>query len=177
MLGLEEDKVRIVPYDPVWPELYEQEKELLQRTFGKRILAIEHVGSTAVPGLAAKPIIDIAVAVESVETVEDVEDFYSELARLGYKGFQGQKYKHTRFFLKKADGVHVTHHVGLTTLESENGWKNKIIFRDYLRAHPEARAEYEELKRMSADTYPDDREKYTEEKNEFIKKILEKTKI
>lgn len=170
MLGLPEKKVQIVPYDLAWLKLFEAEKELLLNTFGDKILAIEHVGSTAVPGLSAKPIIDIIVAVKSLDEA-DLKEFREKLPPLGYENIPGRKYAHSQFFPKgSAEGR--THHVALTTLDSEWGWQNKILFRDYLRNHEKARNEYESLKHALATLHADNRDEYTEKKGEFVKRIL-----
>jgi GrpB-like predicted nucleotidyltransferase (UPF0157 family) len=166
LLGLPHGTVAIHAPDPGWQGLYEAEARLIRAAIGPYILEIEHVGSTSVPGLAAKPILDIAVGVanweEAVVCVEPMQ-------RLGYiyKGEYGIPRRH--YFVK---GEPRTHHVHMVELGGDD-WRRTVQFRDYLRQHPEAVAAYAELKRRLAQQFPADREAYQNGKDTFIKQVLQ----
>lgn len=167
--------IHIAEPDPAWPELFETEKQRLYKLLGKnKALNIEHFGSTAVPGLAAKPTIDILVEVPKSESVKHgiikvmTSYGYEYILRTdspppymmfvkGYtpKGFKGQCY---HIHIAPAD------HAGL--------W-DRLYFRDYLIAHPETAKEYEDLKRMLAAEHKYNREDYTDAKKEFVQRITE----
>ena len=151
---------------------FEKEKKLLLDTFSDRIVAIEHIGSTAIPGIPAKPIIDINVAVSSLD---DIDDFIETLPSLGYEHIPERRYADRQFF-PKGPSESRTHHLNLVELDSPTAWTNQILFRDYLRNSESARNEYTELKRLLAKQYADKREEYTERKSEFVMRIIEEAK-
>jgi GrpB-like predicted nucleotidyltransferase (UPF0157 family) len=167
-LGVPRGTVILKDYDPEWRDLFEQEKELLEKTFGTRILAIEHIGSTAIPGIPAKPIIDINVAVSSLD---DIDDFIVGLQKLGYEYIPERRFPDRQFFPKGPAELR-THHLNLVELDSETGWRNELLFRDYLRSHEDARSKYADVKRKLAALYANDRDEYTEQKGEFIMGII-----
>lgn len=164
------NEVRIVEYNPEWPRLFEEEKTLLLAAAGPWIEEIQHVGSTSIPGLAAKPIIDIMIAIYDLA---DVSKCVAPIENLGYDylGEHGLPERH--FFRKpRLDGWHKrTHHIHMV-LKGSNQWINQVGFRDYLREHPEARQQYEQLKRELAEQYRNDRFGYTDAKQEFVFAIL-----
>lgn len=166
MLGLERESVRVVPYSPEWPRLFEQERRLLESAFGGRALSFEHVGSTSVPGLAAKPIIDVMAAVRDLG---DVGPCVGPLAAAGYtyKGENGLPGRH--YFTKGAPLR--TYHLHVVTPDSAH-WREHLLFRDYLRAHPEAAGEYARLKTELARRFARDRGAYTEAKAPFIRRVI-----
>jgi GrpB-like predicted nucleotidyltransferase (UPF0157 family) len=169
MLGLASGKVRIVPYTDEWRRDYETEEKNLRAAIGDLVLDIQHVGSTSVPGLAAKPIIDIAAFVASLDLGERC---IGPLQRIGYEYKQDGGIPGRHFFAKgsKDNRTHYLH------VEAIDGplWKNHILFRDYLRRHPEAVEEYTGLKRELAERYKDDRDTYMAGKDAFIQGILAK---
>ena len=158
----------IESYDPRWPARFELERDLLQPVLKPWLVGpIEHIGSTAVPGLAAKPVIDIMAA---------VHDLPSSKAAIG--ALQALRYC---YFDYKADVMHWlckpselvrTHHLHLVPFGSPL-WHERLVFRDRLRADAAVRASYSELKRALASKYREDRESYTEAKTEFIQSVLE----
>lgn len=168
-----QDKIEIADYDPSWPEFFQKEKGLLQKALGAFAgIAIEHFGSTAVPGLAAKPIIDIMVAVESWEQwprlIEPIQN-------LGY-GFWPDNLKDNEMFFVKGMppyGERRTHHVHVYDFQGIR-WKKELAFRDYLRAHLDEAKRYGVLKRELAAKYPTEREAYTQAKTAYIQDILGK---
>ena len=165
MIGLERNTVKVVPYQETWPAYFQKVANELQSLLKDKILQIEHIGSTAVKGLPAKPIIDIAVAISDGDQLPEVsrllsqENYEDRGARLG--GY---------LFVKRSDGL-TTHHIHLV-LESDQRWKDYIAFRDQLNASPELRNQYSSLKQNLAAKYPNDRGKYTAAKHDFISKIL-----
>lgn len=172
LLGLQRGTVRLEEYNPKWSRLFEQEKELLLKTFGNRIIAIEHIGSTAVPGLPAKPIIDINVAVPSLS---DIDDFITKLQELGYEYIPERRFSDRQFF-PKGPSEKRTHHLNLVEITSETGWKNQLLFRDYLRKHDDVKNEYTKLKSELAKKYADNRDEYTERKSKFVISIIEEAR-
>ena len=169
MIGLQRGTVKLVPYTPEWKRLFEEEKKLLLSSIGNYVIDIQHVGSTAIPGLEAKPIIDIAVAVRSSE---DVEKCIQPLEHLGYE------YKREdpgRFLFVKGDPMKRTHYVHMVEWNSEF-WKNYLLFRDYLHKHKEMANEYAKIKRELAREFEANRGEYTKGKVSFIEKILRMAK-
>jgi GrpB-like predicted nucleotidyltransferase (UPF0157 family) len=165
--------VAIVPYDPAWPSRFASERALLRSLLGEAAAAIEHVGSTAVPGLSAKPVIDIALGMRSLGSVADwIPAFrsagYEFLPRFSAR-FPGLRYFHKGPPELKAFHLHVVK-IGA------NPWRRHLLFREHLRAHPDLVAEYEELKRRLAAAYPDDRPRYTAAKADFIDGVIRRAR-
>jgi GrpB-like predicted nucleotidyltransferase (UPF0157 family) len=164
-------KYAFKPHSKVFPRLFDKEKERITSHI-KRELAIEHVGSTAVPHLGGKGIIDIAIAVDRKEM-----DFISKcLQELGYE-FRPSFSTHDRFYFKAdlpdpEEGVR-RYHIHLTYPESQD-WQDLIFFRDYLRSHHEEAKKYAELKEKAIIASNGDKEKYRMLKDPLIKKILAK---
>lgn len=160
-------EVVIVDYDPQWPARFEAERARIALALGSvdGVIAIEHVGSTAVPGLAAKPIIDIMIGVREIaigeRCIEPMESLDYE-----YRGDAGIPGRH--YFRK---GNPRSHHLHLIEHGSEF-WVNHLLFRDELRSHPESAREYEALKRELAERHRFDRAAYTDAKNPFIASAL-----
>jgi GrpB-like predicted nucleotidyltransferase (UPF0157 family) len=157
--------VLVLPYDVRWPELFRLERDRLAGIFGERAAGIEHVGSTAVPGLAAKGIVDILLGLRPLELRRENLD---AMTRLGYvyRGELGIPGRH--FFQKGAPPTHHVHAVEHGSVE----WLKHMHFRDHLRAHPEDAQSYAKLKRDLAARYPDDRDAYTEGKSPFVAAVL-----
>lgn len=159
------DKIEIHPADPAWPKAFAEEREKLERALARRGLLFEHVGSTAVPGLAAKSTIDLMIG--SADGKVDDEAVYA-LEKLGY-GFMGDHGVAERQLFRK--GLPPTHHVHWTATGSAF-WRDQLAFRDYLRSHPGEAIAYEELKRGMAAKYSHERERYTASKADFILAVL-----
>ncbi len=157
-----QDAVIIVEYDPQWPALYEQERAQLAQVLGGLAVGFEHMGSTAVPGLAAKPLIDIMVLVEKMA---GPEVYAGPLQSLGY--WSPIIYKDHIFTLK---GQPRTHHIHIFEQGSYEHLRH-LAFRNYLRTHHEVAQEYSALKRQLAEKYKLDRDNYTESKTGFIKAL------
>jgi GrpB-like predicted nucleotidyltransferase (UPF0157 family) len=169
------DPVIIVDYNPMWPTLYEEERAQILHFVGDYIEEIQHVGSTSVPGLGAKPIIDIMIGIHELSLVDKC---VRPLQSLGYEylGESGIPGRH--YFQKppKALTTHRTHHMHMVET-NHDGWKRTILFRDYLRTHPEVANQYEVLKRALAKQFGSDREGYTDAKTEFIEAVLAKATL
>ncbi len=134
--------IQIVPYTAAWAEAFEAEASELRRALGTRALRIEHVGSTAVPGLAAKPVIDIQV---SVLSLEPPEEFQAALAPLGYKFVSNGDFDPEYPWFAKPGEWPSTHHVHLCVAGEEQEARH-LAFRDYLRKSPKEALRYEALK-------------------------------
>lgn len=157
----------IAPYDPAWPDRFESEMALLQAAIGRWITGgIHHVGSTAVPGLAAKPVIDILVGVEELRSSRGCFD---RLAELDYRYFP-YRVDEMHWFCKP-DPASRTHHLHLVPTGSYR-YRAELAFRDALRARPDLATEYAALKHRLASAHRDDREAYTEAKQGFIAGVL-----
>jgi len=158
--------VIIEDYDPRWPERFEILRARLFKALGPVAAAIEHVGSTAIPGLAAKPIIDIDVLLCSEG---DLQHTIERLATLGYEhqgnlGIPGRE-------AFRAPTSEFPHHLYVCSADHRE-YARHIIFRDHLRSHPEDARAYELLKRSLAERFGIDREAYTLAKTDFIQTIL-----
>jgi GrpB-like predicted nucleotidyltransferase (UPF0157 family) len=158
-------KVEVVPYDSVWPELFEKEAVLLRKTLGDVAKKIHHIGSTAVPGLAAKPIIDILIEVSSLQSLDALN---SEMKAIGYEPLGEFGIPRRRYFPK--GGSDRTHQIHAFPAGDSHVTRH-LAFRDYLRANPETAKEYEELKITVAKNCDNDLGKYCDGKDEYVKKI------
>lgn len=172
MLGLKRGTVKLVKAHDEWARLFEKEKQSLLEMFGYRIIAIEHVGSTAIPDIPAKPIIDIRIAVSSLDD-SYIKKFVAPLKKLGYSYMH--KFSDRHFFAKGPE-ENRTHHISLVKVGSEVGWLDSILFRDYLLRNKRAREEYATLKQKLASQFAEDRASYTKYKEKFIQKIIKLAK-
>ena len=163
--------VVVVPYDPRWPGLFEEERLAVEAAVGTWAEEVEHVGSTAVPGLDAKPVIDVMAGVRSLE---DSPILVERLAGIGYE-YRGEAGIPGRLFFRKLRGSERTHHLHVFELGGGE-WDRHILFRDYLREHPEAAREYARLKRDLAARFYHDREAYTDAKTDFISAVVDKAR-
>lgn len=173
------DEIAVVDYDPQWPILFEEEKEHLLSClpFGL-IVRIEHFGSTAVKGLAAKPIVDMLVEVTSLE--ETRRRIAPVLEAQGYDYFWrpttgDDTPPFYAFFIRRDEQGRRTHHIHMVEGHFEI-WE-RLLFRDYLAARPEIAARYQTLKLELARAYAHDRIAYTERKTEFIVEMTRQAKI
>ncbi|MFO0704811.1 MAG: GrpB family protein [Candidatus Andersenbacteria bacterium] len=163
-----------MPHDPRWVRLFQKQKKILKDTFGDTILAIEHVGSTAIPGMPAKPIIDIDVGVRSMR---DIVAMRKKFKALGYQhrpfvpGVTKGELKKQELFVV-GSGAKRTHHIHIAIFGS-NYWNNNILFRDYLRAHPARAKKYAALKCQLVKKFANDRNRYTKAKEKFISATIQ----
>ena len=167
------DEIEIVDYDPRWPTMFAEEAALVSQALDPDLLiGVEHFGSTAIPGMAAKPIIDILIAVRSL--AEARATVVEPLQRLDYVFWADNPKTDRMFFVKGMPpyGARRTHHVHITEPTGEM-WL-RLTFRDYLRTRPDEAQRYERLKRDLAVVHHADREAYTDAKAAFVKEILTK---
>ena len=160
------DKVEVVPYDSGWPDLFNGLGVKLREALGDVALRIDHIGSTAVPGLAAKPIIDIQI---SVTALQPTEPFRIPLGGLGFT-FRADNTELTKRYFREAPGTRRTH-IHVRRLGS---WAQQfaLLFRDYMRTHKEDAELYAQLKLQMADQYGYDRSGYTDAKDPFIWEVM-----
>ena len=166
------EPVVIADYDPAWPRRYEALRARLVEALGELAAAIEHVGSTSVPGLAAKPTIDLNVMLRSSDELPAVIE---RLAGLGYAhegdlGIAGRE----AFATPPGYGVH-DHHLYVCA-PGWGGYADQIVFRDYLRARPRAARAYARLKRSLASKHRNDRGAYTNAKAGFVRAVLKRAR-
>ena len=158
-------------YEASWPQLYEAEKALVLGRIGEHLLAIEHIGSTSVPGLSAKPIIDMLLG---VETLNQADACLDPLQQIGYEYLPERTAftKARRFLRKYPPGGPVGYHLHL--LQPSNPyWTVLLVFRNYLRHHPATAHQYSELKQQLAEQFPTDRLAYLHGKADFIHAVLQ----
>jgi GrpB-like predicted nucleotidyltransferase (UPF0157 family) len=162
-----DEPIRIVPYDRTWPARFEQESAALTDAIGEWVAGgVHHVGSTAVPGLAAKPVIDILVGVRSLE---ESRACFGRLGELEYLYFPYRS-EEMHWFCKPHPSRR-THHLHLVPAGGER-FRDELAFRNYLRRHADVAEAYGELKCRLAEEFRHDREGYTEAKGEFIRGTL-----
>ena len=161
--------INLVAYDTTWPREFEAEAHRIERACAGLSIRLEHIGSTSIPGLSAKPVIDIlAGRPGNVPGARYVDAF----RQIGYEhkgayGIPGRNY-----FRR---GVPRTHHVHLVSWSSDL-WRDHLLFRDYLRRHPDIAREYETIKRELAALYLHDRERYTDAKGPFVRSIVRRAR-
>lgn len=168
MFGLKRGTVKLTQHNPQWRAEFTKEKKRLTKILGKHFLAVEHVGSTAIPGLKAKPIMDLLVAVKSID---DFDNYTKLLEKLDYAFMRDNRKDQEHVLYVKGPEAKRTHYLKLCQLDSDF-WQEHILFKEYLMSHPEKLKEYEELKVKLAKKYKDDRYKYTKKKEDFIQKVL-----
>jgi GrpB-like predicted nucleotidyltransferase (UPF0157 family) len=170
----DQDRVDLVEYDAQWPTLFAVEASRIHSALGGLTeFTLEHFGSTAIPGLAAKPIIDIMMIVADESQWPRLVE---PLKSLGYV-FWADNPRHDRMFFVKGMppfGERRTHHLHVRTPSHARA---SILFRDYLRRNPEERLQYASLKRELAARFPVDRDAYTEGKKQFVDKIVGKAEL
>jgi GrpB-like predicted nucleotidyltransferase (UPF0157 family) len=192
-----EEPVDVVAYDPCWRAAYAAESARIRRElscagpncagpncagpncagpncaeFNCELLGIEHIGSTAVDGLAAKPVIDIQVGVRSLGATSRIVEAMSRLGYI-YVPELEEGMPNRRYFFKSAGGRQ-THHVHLVERSDTDWWDRHIAFRDWLRGHPDDARAYAELKMEMASVHRNDRRAYTDAKTNFVNRILVK---
>ena len=154
--------ITVLPYDPQWADDFRQQAASLQGALSEEVVAIHHIGSTAVPGLAAKPVIDMLLAVRDLNVLDRFNCAFEQLSYQprGENGIAGRRY-----FTK--GGVRRTHHLHAFVTGSEHIIRH-LAFRDYLRRHAKVMAEYAQLKYQAAEVCGGDAAAYSQSKNEFI---------
>lgn len=162
------EQVTVSAYDPQWAAQYEQDKVLISDALSDIVLGIEHIGSTSVPGLGAKPIIDIMVGIQDLDQLK--EEHITRLSGIGYEFVHHPDFPERRFFRRGAWRAG-THHLHVYQYKGDH-WNKNLNFRNYLIRHPDALEEYYRLKKVLGEKYKHDRAKYTEAKAPFIQHII-----
>jgi GrpB-like predicted nucleotidyltransferase (UPF0157 family) len=155
-------RVLVVPYDDAWPRLFEVEADRLRAVLGTNLRVLEHVGSTSVPGLVAKPVVDLAASVESFDELD-----VSAVEALGYRYVERfeEELPNRRYFTRGDYHLHVYE-------QEHDEFMDYVRFRDYLRTHPEDAELYGSLKLRLASEHPEDREAYQEAKAPFVARLV-----
>ncbi|HEV2972232.1 MAG TPA: GrpB family protein [Pirellulales bacterium] len=160
-------RIAISEYSPLWPKIFDDEAALLARQLPGSAV-IEHIGSTAVPGLAAKPVIDILIGLADFA---QANSFVPRIEQLGYEYVPQYETEmpFRRFFRKEQSGVR-THHIHMVAIGTDF-WQRHLRFRDYLRTHPETAAQYAALKHTLAARDWQDMNEYADAKTDFIRSV------
>jgi len=170
------EQVHIVPYDPSWPTLFAQERNHVLRAVEQWVKEVEHIGSTAIPGLNAKLVIDLMVG---LKRMADASSCVGPLINLGYSYWAegAQSHHHHHLFVRFVDQAMSarTHNLHLVEVGGQY-WQERLLFRNYLRTHLEAAKEYAQLKHHLASRHRGDREAYTEAKADFVGEIVRRAK-
>jgi GrpB-like predicted nucleotidyltransferase (UPF0157 family) len=170
-LGLKRGMVELRDHNPSWSKLFEEEKNILLKHFPDQILEISHGGSTAIPGIPAKPIIDMFAIVPSLKTAEDMR---KKLETLHYH-YRGEEGVPGRILYAKGEEEKRTHHLQFVERGSDE-WKNHLLIKNYYVHHPDVAQEYTELKKQLAKKYSNDRGAYGKGKNQFVKSVIARAK-
>ena len=168
------DEIEIVDYNPDWANMFEREAESIRTALGKDLIVeMQHIGSTAVPGLAAKPVIDIMVGLRNLS---DGKNIIKPLENLGYVYWAENPNPEKMFFVKGMPpyGEKRSHHVHVVEIDGEF-WQRRL-FRDYLKINPQEAQRYEKLKRDLAERFRCDREAYTQGKSDFVREVMKKAR-
>ena len=158
--------ITVLNYDPEWPLKYERERKAIAEILDGNGISIYHIGSTSVPGLVAKPIIDMMAVVRSLEKVDDARGKFSELGYecLGEFGIAGRRY-----FRKGGDER--THQIHIFQADDWNNIERHLAFRDYMRTHEKERTEYAKIKTALAQRFPYDIDGYCDGKDAFVREM------
>ncbi len=163
--------MEVVPDNPVWPAEFQAERDRVAGALGENVLAVHHMGSTAIPGMRAKPIIDLLVEVASLERVDACQ---AEMAALGYEAHGEYGIPGRRYFSRGIGEQH-THHVHVYERSHEDILR-QLRFRDYLIAHPADARRYSQLKERLSEEFRFDPPGYTDSKSAFIQEINRKAR-
>ena len=169
---MNDDVIQLMAHDSTWSEKAAAEGKIIRDILPHSPLIIEHIGSTAIPGIQAKPIVDLMIGVSNLK---DAEEFVSPLESIGYSFWRDNPEKNRFYFVKglrQFGGTGRTHHIHIVERTSKF-WQDHISFRNYLRANSDAAGDYQKLKSGLANKFREDREAYTDGKTEFIQRILE----
>ena len=169
MLGVKRNHVALIPFNIEWDAQYLITRNELLQIIGDNIIEVHHVGSTAIKGIVAKPILDVAVVIKNVELL-NIHGM--ELAGYEYCGERGVAGRH--LFVRRINGDISTHHIHCY-LENNENYNQVILFCKFINEHPKYAKQYNDLKLELADKYPDDRVAYTDGKEKFISWIIQKT--
>ncbi|WP_211750164.1 GrpB family protein [Paenibacillus sp. Marseille-Q4541] len=162
-------KVVVTNYNDTWNEMFKEESQYIKDILGSELIAIHHIGSTSVPGLKAKPIIDIMPVVKNIE---EIDSFNEQMTDLGYECMGEFGIKGRRYFRKGKE--HRTHQVHVFQVDNEKDIHRHLAVRDYLRTHPGEAKQYGELKENLARQFPNDIVAYMDGKDAFVQELERK---
>ena len=171
MVGLSKNSVKLYPHSEEWSILFEKEKIKVYNCIKEYVIDIQHVGSTSIRGMHAKPIIDIVVAIDDLK---DGFKLIDDIESIGYH-FKGSLGKSNRFFFWKGNETNNTHNLHIVQYGDKN-WENLTLFRNFMNNHSDYRDKYYSLKLDSANKYKDDRDAYTSSKTKFILDVIKLAK-
>ena len=164
MLGVEHNLVRLSEHSPVWAELYREEEQRIKDAAGEYIVDLQHIGSTSIPGIKAKPVLDMLAGVRELS---DVLQFQDALESIGYEYIPRAEIATDYVFGKGTPRTHYLHIVK----HGDEKWKSHLHFRDRLRTDPELARAYERLKEDLSARFSDSQSKYHEGKSQFINEV------
>ena len=167
-MGLKVGTVKLEEYNDKWKELFNEEKQNLEKIFGNLAITVEHIGSTSIEGISAKPIIDIAVTLKELKQFEKVRKYFENILYSIKEDSACDE-----ILIRKGNEENRTHFIHVMEINGKK-YKDTIAFRDYLRSHKDALKDYENLKKKLAKLYANDRKMYTASKNDFIQEIIKK---
>ena len=167
-MGLKVGTVTLEEYNSNWSKMFEEEKENLKNIFKDLAIEIEHIGSTSIEGLSAKPIIDIAIAVKNLSDFENIREYFKEPYSVKEDSVCDEI-----LIRKRVGSDETTHLIHVMEVEGKR-YQDTIKFRNYIRKHKNVLNEYENLKKELAEKYADNRKMYTSSKNDFIQNIIKK---
>lgn len=170
-MGLKVGIVELKEYDHKWKDEFKEEKERLKTIFGDLAITIEHVGSTAIEGLSAKPVIDIAIGVNKLPNIDVINQIFLNHLQYSVK----EDSVEDEILVRKGPEDNRTHFIHIMEVDSIR-YKNTILFRDYLINNPDELLKYENLKKELASKYSNERKMYTSSKNDFITDIIRKAR-
>ncbi|MCA9123909.1 MAG: GrpB family protein [Planctomycetaceae bacterium] len=160
-------EVLVLPYDPAWADMFHAESQLILSALGENSIAAHHIGSTAIPGVVAKPVIDMLIVVADIEAVDRCSE---NMEAIGYEVMGEFGIPSRRYFRKDNDTGKRTHHVHVFA-DGSNHIVRHLAFRDFMKAHPEWATRYSDLKLKLVAANPDSIERYMEGKDGFIKQV------
>ncbi len=161
----------IEEYNPKWAEMYEQEADQIKELLGDKIIRIEHIGSTSIPGLISKPIIDIAIEISSSQDVDDIVELLEEL-EYPAPDSHNKDISTERHLLRKGNPTQF--HLSICYADKGSFLERQLLFRDYLRTHDDARDAYATLKKELLEKDPTGKGGYIGGKTDFVMSILKK---
>ncbi len=167
MIGLKKGIVKVENYTNSWKEEYQKEEKQLKNIFKEEAVTIEHVGSTSIEGLSAKPIIDIAIGVNNLRNYKHYQELVKDKEEYSVK----EDSQEDEILLRKGPEDNRTHFIHIMEIKGQR-YKETIIFRDYLRKYPDKMKEYQTIKEDLAVKFPTDRTSYINGKSAFIKQII-----
>lgn len=173
MIGLKRGTVKLLPHNPRWSNAFEKEKKILLKTLNGLVVDIQHIGSTSVPGIPAKPIIDVSIGIKSMKNSRDFIKIFKNLSYEYRPDFGGPN---IQLLFVKGPEEKRTHYIHLMRYNGSL-WKSDLSFRDYLRTNKKRAEEYTKLKKELTGKFTNDRATYTARKADFIHETIRMAKL